>query len=42
MNEDKNKVKDQQKVIKALLAQCKKLEQENERLKEKIRSFYGT
>ena len=42
MNEDKQKIKDQQKVIKALLSQNKKLEQENERLKEKIRSFYGT
>ena len=32
---------EQRKVIKFWIERCKKLEEENEKLKEKVRSFYG-
>ena len=34
-------VLEQRRVIKFWIDRCKKLEEENEQLKEKVRSFYG-
>lgn len=34
-------LQEQRKVIKFWIEHCRKLEEENEKLKEKIRAFYG-
>lgn len=38
---DEQQVQEQRKVIKFWVDRCKKLEKENETLKEKVNKFYG-